>query len=79
MGMEGVVIGCGQECDITLPLEAGLEDRHIQLKWVPGTYMHIIQTRFNVRTCTCVSNRALARLKIMHSSEHHFVHRLMNG
>lgn len=36
---EGVIIGSGQECGITLASEAGLEDKHIEIKWVPGNYL----------------------------------------
>lgn len=36
LGGEGLVIGCGQDCTLALPPEAGLKEKHIQIKWVPG-------------------------------------------
>ncbi len=36
VGKEGVVIGSGDECDVRLPLEAALEERHVEIRWVRG-------------------------------------------
>lgn len=35
----GIVLGSGLECGIALPLEAGLEEKHLQIKWIPSKYV----------------------------------------
>ena len=31
-----MVIGSGRECEVTLPQEAGVEEKHVQIRWIPG-------------------------------------------
>lgn len=33
---EGVVIGSGEECKVKVPVEAGLNDHHVEIRWIPG-------------------------------------------
>lgn len=42
VGEDGLLIGRGEECGVTVPLEAALKDKHMEIKWVPG--MNIIFT-----------------------------------
>ena len=36
IGPEGAVIGTSAECNICLPKEAGLMNKHVEIKWIPG-------------------------------------------
>ena len=37
VGEEGVVIGKGEDCAVKLPSESEVEDKHVEIRWVPGT------------------------------------------
>lgn len=52
IGEAGILIGHGQECGVTVPLEAGLQEKHILVKWIPGTVdpKYRVQTSLNFTT-----------------------------
>lgn len=59
VGEKGMVIGSGLDCDITLPLEAGLDERHVEIKWISGksvhmTLLHMCIVEFHTEILHCV-------------------------
>ena len=37
IGEEGVLIGQEKECGVVVPPESGLEEKHLRIKWIPGS------------------------------------------
>lgn len=38
MSEEGLVIGSGEGCALSLPPESALKESHVQIKWIPGVF-----------------------------------------